>query len=134
MGKQFWISGVVMSIATLLAGFVIHGLLLSGDYSALSEVYRNDQESAGYMHWMLIAHVFLGFAMTWVYRQGRTMDAPIGQGIRFGVALSCLSTIPWFLIYLAVLRIPQELTFKQIAFEIPSMLLLGVLVAYLNRK
>jgi hypothetical protein len=134
MGKQFWISGVVMSIATLLAGFVIHGLLLSGDYTALSEVYRNDQESAGYMHWMLIAHVFLGFAMTWVYRQGRTMDAPIGQGIRFGVALSCLSTIPWFLIYLAVLRIPQELAFKQIAFEIPSMLLLGVLVAYLNRK
>lgn len=134
MAKQFWISGLVMSIATLLAGFVVHAMLLAPDYAALSEVYRNDQESAGYMHWMLLAHVFIGFAMTWIYRQGRTLDAPIGQGIRFGVAIACVSTIPWFLIYLAVLRIPQELAFKQIAFEVPTILLLGILIAYLNRK
>lgn len=134
MGKQFWISGVVMSIATMIAGIVVHGMLLAPDYAALAEVYRNDQESAGYMHWMILAHVFIGFAMTWIYRQGRTQEATTGQGIRFGVAIACVSTIPWFLIYLAVLRIPQELAFKQIAYDVPTVLLLGILIAYLNRK
>jgi hypothetical protein len=134
MGKQFWISGVVLSIAALLGGFVVHGLLLGADYMALPEVYRGEAESQGYFHWMLLAHVFIGFAMTWVYRQGRTADAPLGQGIRFGVALACLSTIPWYLIYLAVLRIPTELAVKQIAFDVPVVVLLGVLLAYLNRK
>lgn len=134
MNKQFWISGVVMSIASLMAGFVVHALLLKPDYALLADVYRNEQESQPYFPVMLLAHLFIGFAMTWVYRQGRKDDATLGQGIRFGIGIAFLSTVPWYLIYLAVIRIPIELAIKQIAFDVPMMVLMGVLIAFLNRK
>jgi hypothetical protein len=35
MDKRFWISSVVMTIATALLGFVVHGLLLADDYNTL---------------------------------------------------------------------------------------------------
>lgn len=83
---------------------------------------------------MLLAHLFIGFAMTWVYRQGRKDHHTLGQGIRFGIGICCLSTIPWYLIYLAVIRIPSDLAIKQIAFDVPMMIMLGIIVAYLNRE
>lgn len=134
MDKSFWISGISVSIAALLAGFLVHGLILAPEYAALGTVFRSEQESQPMFHWMLIAHLCMGFALTWVYRQGRREGGVFGQGIRFGLGIAGLSTVPWYLIYLAVLRIPESLAFKQIAFDVPAILAIGVLLAYLNRK
>jgi hypothetical protein len=77
----------------------------------------------------------MGFAMTWIYRQGiDSGKSPLGQGLRFGLAIICLMTIPMFLIYYAVQQLPTALVQKQIMFEVIGMLLLGVLVAYLNPR
>ena len=37
MDKRFWICGILVSIAALLLDFIVHGLLLQGDYNALVE-------------------------------------------------------------------------------------------------
>lgn len=135
MDKRFWISGVVMSIAALLLGFVVHAVLLKSDYMALGAMYRSEAESQNYFHYMLIAHVLIGFAMTWIYRQG--VDGgrgPVGQGLRFGLAMALFSTVPGYLIYYAVEQLPSSLVVKQIAFAGVGMLLLGVLVAFLNPR
>ena len=135
MDKRFWISGVVMTTATMLLGFVIHGVLLKADYAALPNIMRSEAESMNYFHWMIVAHVLIGFALTWIYRQGiDTGKGPLGQGLRFGLAIVCLMTIPMFLIYYAVQQLPATLVHRQIAFEVVGMLLMGVLVAYLNPR
>ena len=33
MGARFWISVVVMFVVSMLVGFVVHGVLLHGDYA-----------------------------------------------------------------------------------------------------
>lgn len=135
MDKRFWISGVVMTIATMVLGFVIHGTLLKADYAALPNIMRSEAESMNYFHWMIVAHVLMGFALTWIYRQGiDSGKSPLGQGLRFGLAIICLMTIPMFLIYYAVQQLPAALVQKQIVLEVIGMLLLGVLVAYLNPR
>ena len=135
MDKRFWISGVVMTIATMLLGFVIHGVLLKADYAALPNIMRSEAESMNYFHWMIVAHVLMGFALTWIYRHGvDTGKGPLGQGLRFGLAIVCLMTIPMFLIYYAVQQLPAALVHRQISFEVVGMLLLGVLVAHLNPR
>jgi hypothetical protein len=135
MDKRFWISGVVMSIATLMAGFVVHGTLLAGDYQALGALYRPEAEQMNYFPYMILAHVLMGFAMTWIYRQGiDSGKSAVGQGLRFGFALALFSTIPWYLIYYAVQPLPASLVHKQMIFDTLSLLLLGVLVAYLNPR
>ena len=124
-----------MAIASLMLGFLVHGNLLHADYVALPDVFRSDQEGMNFFHWMLLAHLMIGFALTWVYRQGMQADkSTLSQGIRFGIAIACLMTIPTYLIYFAVLKIPAELAHKQILFDVPFIILLGVLVAFLNKK
>lgn len=135
MDIRFFVSGIVMTIASLMLGFVVHAILLHPDYTALPEVFRSDEEGMNFFHWMLIAHAMIGFALTWIYRQGvQSGQSTLGQGIRFGAAIACLMTIPGYLIYLSVLKIPAGLAHKQMLFDVPAVILLGVLVAFLNRK
>jgi hypothetical protein len=135
MDKRFWISGVVMTISTALLGFVVHGVLLADDYTALvGTVMRSPEQANGMMHWMLLADACIGFAMTWIYRQGIGAKATLGQGVRFGIAVAFLTVIPQFLIYWVVTNLPAELVHKQLVFDSVRMVLLGVLVAYLNPR
>ena len=135
MDKRFWISGVVMSLASMALGFIVHGTLLHDDYAALGTMMRPEAEANNYFHWMIVAHVLMGFALTWIYRQGIDRSkGTISQGLRFGLAIICLMTIPMFLIYYVVMPFPAALVQKQIAFEVIGMLLLGVLVAWLNPR
>lgn len=135
MDKRFWICGLVVSIAALLLGFIVHGLLLAPDYAALGAMYRSDVDSQRYMHWMLVAHVLIGYAMTWIHAQGFSGGKPSAtQGLRFGLAMALFSVVPGYLIHYAVQPLPAALVAKQVAFGIVVMLLLGLLVAWLQPR
>jgi hypothetical protein len=135
MDTKFWISGVVMAVLAFALGFVVHGLLLSGDYLPLAgTVFRTPEDSHGYFAYMALANLLFGFAFTWIYRQGKTAGAStLGQGLRFGLAVAVLTTIPTYLIYYAVQPIPGMLAAKQIIFDTIAVVLMGIAVAYLNR-
>lgn len=133
MDRRFWISGVVMGVVSLIMGFIVHGTLLNADYMKLAHLYRSPQESEQYMHFMLLAHLLIGFGFTWIYRQGLAAGkSAIGQGLRFGLGVCVLMTIPGYLIYYVVMPLPGALPIKQIAFDVPAVLLMGVIVALLN--
>ncbi len=134
MNKQFIISVIVMFVATMVVGFVVHATLLAADYAALPNLYRGDEESQNYFQYMLIAHVLMAIGLTWVYRMGRKDTPWLGQGLRFGLAMIVLMTIPIYMMYYAVQPMPHDLAHKQIIFDSIGMLLLGPLVALLNRK
>lgn len=135
MDKRFWVCGLVMSIAALLLGFIVHGLLLAPDYAALGAMFRSDDDSQRYAHWMVLAHVLIGFAMTWIYAQGFSSGRSSSmQGLRFGLAMALFSTVPGYLIYYAVQPLPAALVVKQLLFGVATMLLLGLLVAWLQPR
>ena len=46
MGKRFWICSVVVSVAAMVLGLVVHGVILRGDYIALADLYRSQAESS----------------------------------------------------------------------------------------
>ena len=135
MDKRFWVCGLVMSIAALLLGFIVHGLLLAPDYAALGAMFRSDDDSQRYAHWMVLAHVLIGFAMTWIYAQGFSSGRSSSmQGLRFGLAMALFSTLPGYLIHYAVQPLPAALVAKQLLFGVVAMLLLGLLVAWLQPR
>src|SRR4249919_420494 len=135
MDKRFWICGIVVSVAALLLDFLVHGVLLQPDYAALvpTGIYRAPADANAYMPYMFAAHILIGFGLTWLYRKGMEPGrAILGQGLRFGAAVSLMSTIPGYLIYYAVQPVPAALVHKQMIFSTIAMLLLGVLLAWLN--
>ncbi len=134
MGGRFWISVVVMFAVSLTLGFVVHGMLLHNDYAGLPNLLRTEADAQHYFGWMLLADALIGLGITWVYLKGREADKPfLGQGIRFGIALAVLMTIPMYLIYYAVQPWPGAVVVKQIVYDGIGMVLRGVVVAALNQ-
>ncbi|HUP98697.1 MAG TPA: hypothetical protein VM073_12175 [Usitatibacter sp.] len=132
MNKHFVMSVVALFIMSMILGFIVHGTLLHADYVKLQHLFRGAEETE-YLPYMLAAHLSIAIGMTWIYRQGRDNRPWLGQGIRFGLAVTVLATIPMYLIYYAVQPMPSDLVAKQIIFDAISMVILGILAAVINR-
>src|SRR5664279_2555106 len=109
MSVKFWISVVVMFVMSLALGFLVHGYLLAPEYAKLSNLFRQGADAESHFVVMLLAHVFIAVGFTWVYLRGREDKPFVGQGLRYGAAVAVLSTIPVYLIYLAVQPMPEAL-------------------------
>jgi hypothetical protein len=133
VNKRFFISWLVIFILGMGFDFLIHGMLLKGDYAGLPTLYRSEADGQAYFHWMLIAHVLMSAAFVWIYQRGREDKPFISQGLRFGLAMALLFAVPTFLIYYAVQPLPGMMVAKQCVFDTIRLLGMGVVVAALNK-
>jgi hypothetical protein len=133
MNKKFFIAWLVILIVYFAGSFVVHGVLLKGDYTALPSLFRSEQDSMPLFQWMVIAHVLMAGAFTWIYARGVENKPWLGQGLRFGAAIALLGIVPTYMIYYVVQPMPGMLAVKQIAFDSILMLVLGAVVAFLYR-
>ena len=134
MNTKFIVSSLVMGFASLMQGFLVHAVLLHNDYARLPNLYRPESQQQGQFPYMLVAHLLIGIGLTWIYRRGHEAGKGVlMQGARFGAAIAVVSTIPMFLIYFAVQPVPSDLVAQQIVFDSIGMVVLGVIVAWLNK-
>lgn len=133
MNKKFLISVVAMFVLSMALGFLVHGVLLNQSYTQLPGLFRTPEDAQGYFHFMLLAHVLIAFGFVWIYQRGKEDKPFLGQGIRFGLAVAVLMTIPMYLIYYAVQPMPAALVYKQIVFDTLGVLLMGIVVAWMNK-
>jgi hypothetical protein len=133
MNRKFIIAWIVILIVWFLGSFLVHGVLLGADYKALGALFRTDADAQQYFPVMILAHVFLAGAFTWIYARGVEAKPWLGQGVRFGVAVAFLTTIPTYLIYYVVQPMPAAVVAKQIVFDGLLMVILGVIAGWLYR-
>ena len=134
MSKRFAIAWIVLVVAWMIEGFVVQGLLLSGDYLKLPQLFRAQDDAQGYFGWMLLAHALVAGAFVWIYERGISLERPwLGQGLRYGIAVALLTVVPTYLIYYAVQPMPGALVTKQIVFDAIGVIVLGVIVGWLYR-
>ena len=133
MSKRFWVSVAVTFVLMLGFGFVVHGLLLAGDYGQFPGLFRTAADQQKHFPFMLIAHAIAAFAFVWVYFRGKEAKPFLGQGVRYGLAVAGLMIIPKFLIYFAVQPLPHMIALKQICFDMISVVVMGIVVARLNK-
>jgi drug/metabolite transporter (DMT)-like permease len=132
MDKKFLIAWLLLFVVWMAGSFLVHGLLLGADYTALQgKLYRTEQDSQKYFPVMLLAHVLLAGAFCWIYARGREAGkAWMGQGLRFGLAVALLTAVPTYMIYYAVQPTPGLLAIKQMLFDAVLIVVLGVVVAW----
>jgi hypothetical protein len=128
------ISTAVLAVMSLLLGFVVHAVLLAPDYHALGGLFRTPEDGQAHFGYMLLAHLLIGIGFTWIYLKGRETKPFLAQGIRFGLAVAVLATIPTYLIYFAVQPMPGFLVVKQIVLDTISMVLMGIVCAWINQE
>ena len=133
MNKKFLIAWAVMFIAYMAGGFIVHGVLLHEDYLGLPNLFRSEEESAPFFYLMIIAHVIMAGAFTWIYARGVENKPWLSQGLRFGLAVALLCVVPLYTMYYVVQPMPGMLAVKQIVFDTICTLALGVIVALVYR-
>ncbi|HLA20453.1 MAG TPA: hypothetical protein VJZ74_03240 [Pseudolabrys sp.] len=132
MGKKCIVSAVVMFVMALALSFLVHGVILLGDY-AVTPGMRPMAEANALIPYMVLAQAFFGIAFAWVYVQGKEDRPWLPQGFRFGIAIAFLTVIPTYLIYHVVTPVPLALALKQIGFDTVRLVLMGVVLAWINR-
>jgi hypothetical protein len=123
---------VVIFILSVLFGTLIHAFLLKADYEQVSQLYR----SAADTKFLVIFAGYLGFSLgaVWLYSKGVEDKPWFGQGLRFGLAIWLVLSVPSFFIEYATQSVPDGLVLKQLAYELVNKLILGVVMAAILRK
>lgn len=133
MNKKFVISVVVIFILSMIIGQAVHGFLLNQDYAQLGHMFRPAQDMAGYFPYLVVGQILFAVGFVWIYLQGRENKPFLMQGVRYGIAIAVLTTLPMYLIYYAVQPLPGAMVVKQIVLDTIAVVILGVVVAWLNR-
>lgn len=135
MGKRFWVCGIVVAMAALVFGFVIHGLLLRGDYLAHAALYRSQAEASARFPWIMIAYALIGFSMTWLYQRLHEGDqVHLREGLAFGIAIGLVSFVPWHLLAYVGQPLPLSLMLRQVLLDLVAAGLLGMLLSWLRPR
>jgi hypothetical protein len=133
MNKRFLLAWLVLFVAWFIGSFIVHGLLLHADYAQLSNLFRKEAEAQNFFPLMILAHIIMSGAFVWIYARGVEAKPWLGQGIRYGVAIVLLTTVPLYLIYYVVQPMPGATVVKQIVFDAILVLILGAIAAFMYR-
>jgi len=131
--NKFIISAIVMVIMAIVLGYVVHGVLLHDDYMQLQSWMRPQADAKRLFYLIIIAQALFGVAFAWIYEQGREDKPWLAQGVRFGIAIAALAVAPTYLIYHVVTPVPLVVAIKQIVYGAISVLLMGIVAAWINR-
>jgi len=134
MDKRFFVAWLVLFVCWMAGSFVVHGVLLHADYSALRGLFRSPEDAQVFFPLMVVAHVFLSGALVWIYSRGVEPRPWLGQGLRFGIAVALLTVIPTYIIYYVVQPMPGGTVVKQLVFDGLLVVLLGAVVAFVYRR
>jgi len=133
MSKRFFLAWLVVFVAWFIGSFIVHGVLLHADYAQLSNLFRKETEAQNFFPLMILAHIIMSGAFVWIYARGVEPKPWLGQGIRYGVAIILLTTVPLYLIYYVVQPMPGATVAKQIVFDGILVLILGAIAAFMYR-
>jgi hypothetical protein len=128
------ISAIVMFVMALVLSYLVHGVLLYDDYMRMQSWMRPQADVNALFYFIVIAQALFGAAFAWIYEQGREDKPWLAQGVRFGIAVALLAIAPFYLIYHVVTPVPLVVAIKQIVYDGIRVLLMGIVVAWINRS
>jgi hypothetical protein len=133
MNKNFLGTWVVVFVLWMAGSFLVHDTLLHSDYAAISALFRSEADAQQLFPFMILAHVLMAGAFTWIYIRGHEAKPWLAQGLRFGFAVALLTVIPTYIIYYVVQPMPGMTVVKQIIFDSIVLLVVGAAAAFMNR-
>jgi len=123
---------IVIFVLANLTGFFIHAIWLEPDYRLVANLYRPTGQEK--MLFIVLAYIAFAVGSVWLYAHGVEDKPLLMQGVRFGIAMWLVLTIPSFFIAYGTQPIPALLMSKQVLSELVDKIFLGVVTALLYGK
>lgn len=129
--KRLVLTIIVVFVVAYFTGFFIHAIWLRQDYMVIAEHYRPMGQEK--MLFIVLAYLSFAIGSVIVYAKGVENKPWLGQGVRFGILMWLVLTVPSFFIAYAVQPVPTILMAKQVLCEGVDKILLGIIAAALYR-
>ncbi|MDQ2856891.1 MAG: hypothetical protein M3R68_11215 [Acidobacteriota bacterium] len=123
---------VVVFVLANFSGFFIHAIWLRQDYMPIAQHYRAEGQEK--MTFIVLAYLSFAIGSVLIYARGVENKPVLMQGVRFGLLIFLVLTIPSFFIAYAVQPVPAVLLSKQVLAELVDKILLGVVTAFVYGK
>jgi hypothetical protein len=130
MGRTL-ISVIVIFVLSVGFGFLVHEVLLKSDYDQVRHLFRTEEDGKAHFIYLLLGQLIFSIGFVWVYNKGKEAKPFFEQGIRYGIAIAVLTSIPTFLVYYAIQPLPDMLVVKQLIFDSIGVVIRGIVVAAL---
>ena len=120
-------AAVAATVADMIYGFVVYGLLLAGQFGRYPGVYR-PAEDMSYMP-VLVAGAFVAtLAATFIYSKGYEGRSGVEEGLRFGAVLGLFAVGYVAMVNYAVLNIGRRLALSLAAAGFVEWLVVGLVI------
>jgi hypothetical protein len=134
MTWRFAISVIIVFVLLFLLGWLVHGGLLQSDYERIRPLLRSPEETRRNILYVFLAQLCTAGALVWIYIRGREDRPWFMQGVRYGIAVALLATIPINLIQYASMPLPLDFMLKRLGYDVATVVLVSIVVAFINRR
>ncbi|MEI7751364.1 MAG: hypothetical protein WCJ71_04650 [Candidatus Omnitrophota bacterium] len=135
MPKKILTASVVVGVLFLVMDFVLHSVLLRGLYAETASLWRAP-EALGRLGWIIwVVDVLIAFFFVWLYSKGlEAGKAWLGQGIRFGLVVGLIFSLPMGFSMYAMMPVPFSLGLGWFVGALVEFVVAGVAVAFVFRS
>ena len=129
--RRFIITGFSVFIAFCVMDILVHGVMLSSTYSALSNVWRPDMNSLMWM--MYLASLLFSFVFAWLFSRGYKGHG-IKEGLVFGfimgIGINIMASIGQYTMY----PLPGIMCIKWFFFGTAEYIIAGIVASLTYRE
>jgi len=119
------IAGLVVEICY---GFVVYGLLLSGEFAKFPALYRSAETGPGYLPLMFAGVLVAIVAASIIYAKGYEGGSGVAEGVRFGVLLGIFAAFAFANVNYGVLNMGRRLAVYTAVASFVEWMLIGVAI------
>ncbi len=132
--KRWLLAAVGAFVVVFATEFVIHHLWLGEFYKAHAQWWRPEAEMNSMMHLMLLAQIIFAALLPMVYAKGyESGKSGVGQGVRFGVLIGLLMTVPMSLMNYVIYPYPSSLIINWVLGGMVEYILAGAVIGLLYK-
>ncbi len=132
--KRLILAIVVGYVVLVGLAYVIHGVWLIPVYEQYATVWRLQEARLERVWIMWVGQLIFTVMFAWIYTRGVENKPWIGQGLRYGVAITLLAVVPAVLSEYVVYPIPYTLALKWIVGGAVQVTVLALIVAGICQK
>jgi len=132
--KKLVLAIIATYIVLMATNYLVHSILLQPDYDAIPLSHRSLQGIQHRFWAMLVGQFFFSAMFAYIYTRGRENKPWLMQGIRYGILITCLATIPMALSQYVVYIVPYMLAVKWMVLGGIQLVIIGLLVAWIYRE
>lgn len=133
--KKILNASIVVFVLCVIMDYALHGILLKGLYAETASLWR-PAEAIGKLTWIFwVVDAAIAFLLVWLFAKGWEAGKPwLGQGIRFGLVLGLLFSLPMGFSMYAIMPIPLMLALGWFVGSLVEFLIASIAAAWMFRK